>query len=261
MIDRLLFGRRPALAQVRRTAFARGARAAAPALLATGVWGLVTGIAMVKTGLTPGQALGMTLLVFAGTAQMAALPLIAAGAPVWVVLIAATVVNLRFVIFSATLWPYLRRLPLHKRLALGYVTADIAVAVFIARYADAPQHERGGTEQLWFLLGVTSTIWLAWQALSVAGIFIAGGIPGAWGLDFAAILALLGVTLPMINSRPALAGAASAAVVAVATAGFPLKLGLVAAVIAGTAVAMGTEVACERVPAAGRRQRARKLHF
>jgi predicted branched-subunit amino acid permease len=251
MIERVLFGRHPGLAQLRREAFVRGARAVAPALLATGVWGLVTGVAMVKTGLTEWQALGMTLAVFAGTAQMAALPLIAADAPVWVVLITATVVNLRFVIFSATLWPYLRHLPLARRLALGYVTADIAAAVFVARYAEAPEDERGSTEQVWFLLGVTSAIWLAWQVLSIAGIFIAGGIPGAWGLDFAAILALLGLTLPMINSRPALAGAAVAAVIAVAAANFPLKLGLVAAVIAGTAVAMVTEVAFDRVRGTG----------
>jgi predicted branched-subunit amino acid permease len=251
MIERVPFGRRAALAGVRREAFVRGARAVAPALLATGVWGLVTGVAMVKTGLTEWQALGMTLAVFAGTAQMAALPLIAADAPVWVVLITATVVNLRFVIFSATLWPYLRHLPLAKRLALGYVTADIAAAVFVGRYAEAPADERGSTEQVWFLLGVTSAIWLAWQALSIAGIFIAGGIPGAWGLDFAAILALLGLTLPMINSRPALAGAGVAAVVAVTAVDFPLKLGVVAAVIAGTAVAMATEIGLTRARSAG----------
>lgn len=246
MIERAPFGARGALAQARRQAFDAGLRAVAPALLATGVWGLVTGVAMVKTGLTEWQALGMTLLVFAGTAQMAALPLIAADAPVWVVSLTATVVNLRFVIFSATLWPYLRRFPLRKRLLLGYVTADIAAAVFVARYARAPEDDRGGTEQVWFLLGVTSAIWLVWQAASIAGIFLAGGIPGAWGLDFAAILALLGITVPMVNTRPALAGAAVAAVIAVAAANFALKLGLVAAVIAGTAVAMATEIAFDR---------------
>lgn len=251
MIGRSLFGGDASLAALRRASFVRGVRAVAPALLATGVWGLVTGVAMVKTGLTEWQALGMTLLVFAGTAQMAALPLVAADAPVWVVLAAATVVNLRFVIFSATLWPYLRRFPLRKRLLLGYVTADIAAAVFVARYADAPEDERGSTEQVWFLLGVTSAIWLVWQAWSIAGIFVAGSIPGEWGLDFAAILALLGLTLPMINSRPAAAGATVAAVVAVAAANFPLKLGVVAAVIAGTAVAMATDIALDRLRSAG----------
>ncbi len=251
MSERAASSREDVLAQWRRAAFVRGMRAVAPALLATAVWGLVTGVAMVKTGLTEWQALGMSLAVFAGTAQMAALPLIAAGAPVWVVLVTATIVNLRFVIFSATLWPYLRHLPLAKRLALGYVTADIAAAVFVARYAHAPADERGGIEQVWFLLGVTTTIWLAWQAASIAGIFIAGGIPGAWGLEFAAILALLGLTMPMITSRPALAGVTVAAIVAVAAADFPLKLGLVAAVIAGTAVAMATEVAFDRARSAG----------
>jgi predicted branched-subunit amino acid permease len=246
MIQKVLFGARASLARVRRVAFVRGMRAVAPALIATGIWGLVTGVAMVKTGLTQWEALGMTLLVFAGSAQLAALPLIAADAPVWVVLVTATVVNLRFVIFSASLWPYFRRFQLRKRLLLGYVTGDIGVAIFVSRYANAPPEERGNTEQVWFFLGIAAANWLAWQPMSVVGIFLADGVPGAWGLEFAAILALLSLTMPMLNSRPALAGAASAGLIAVAAAGFPLKLGLVAAVIVGIAVAMATEFALER---------------
>jgi len=111
-----VFGADPAIAARRRHAFSRGMRAVAPATIATGTWGLVTGVAMVKIGLTPAQALGMTLLVFAGSAQLAALPLIAAAAPIWVVLLTATVVNLRFVIFSAGLQPFFRRFSLRRRL-------------------------------------------------------------------------------------------------------------------------------------------------
>jgi predicted MFS family arabinose efflux permease len=110
MIRRALFGTPAAPGAVRREAWLRGLRVVAPALVATGRWGLVTGVAMVKIGLTQSQALGMSLLVFAGSAQLAALPLIAADAPIWVVLLTATVVNLRFVIFSAGLYPYFRAL-------------------------------------------------------------------------------------------------------------------------------------------------------
>ena len=142
-MPRRVFGADPAIAARRRHAFARGLRAVAPATVATGTWGLVTGVAMVKVGLTTAQALGMTLLVYAGSAQLAALPLIAAAAPIWVVLLTATVVNLRFVIFSAGLRPFFRRFSLGRRLFLGYVTTDIGFALFLSRFANAPDEERG----------------------------------------------------------------------------------------------------------------------
>jgi predicted branched-subunit amino acid permease len=248
MLQRL-FGADPRLAQQRREALLRGVRAVAPATIATGTWGLVTGVAMVKIGLTTAQALGMSLLVFAGSAQLAALPLIAAAAPVWVVLLAATVVNLRFVIFSAGLQPFFRRFSLRRRLALGYVTSDVGFALFLSRFASVPERERGSTEQVWFFLGMAAGNWVAWQSMSILGIFLAAQVPGHWGLEFASILALIALTMPMITSRPALVGAVTAGVVAVLGAGLPLKLGLVAAVVIGIVAAMSAETMLARAQA------------
>jgi predicted branched-subunit amino acid permease len=245
VIGELLFADDP-LTRMRRAAFVRGVRAVAPATIATGTWGLVTGVAMVKIGLTTVQALGMSLLVFAGSAQLAALPLIAAAAPAWVVLLTAAVVNLRFVIFSAGLQPFFRRFSLARRLALGYITSDIGFAIFLSKFGAAPPHERGSTEQLWFFLGMAAGNWLAWQSMSVLGILLAAQVPAAWGLEFAAILALIALTIPMIVNRAALIGAVTAGAVAVAAAGLPLKLGLVAAVIVGISTAIGWEVVLER---------------
>jgi predicted branched-subunit amino acid permease len=248
MLDRV-FGADARIAARRRDAFLRGMRAVAPATIATGTWGLVTGVAMVKIGLTTVQALGMTLLVFAGSAQLAALPLIAAAAPAWVVLLTATVVNLRFVIFSAGLQPFFKRFSLGRRLLLGYVTSDVGFALFLSRFVNAPDAERGSLEQVWFFLGMAAGNWLAWQTMSVLGILLAAQVPGAWGLEFASILALIALTMPMITSRPALVGAVTAGIVAVLGAALPLKLGLVAAVVVGIAAAMSAEVLLERIGA------------
>lgn len=242
MIQKIVFGERPELAANRREAFVRGMRMIAPGTVATAVWGLVTGVAMVKTGLSPWEALGMSLLVYAGSAQLAALPLIAAGAPVWVVIVTALVVNLRFVIFSASLQPYFQRFSLSRRVLLGYVTTDLGVAVFISRYGSCKPEERGSTEQVWIFLGMAFANWLAWQPMSILGIFLAGSVPGHWGLEFTAVLALMAIMLPMLNNKPAAAGAATAAAVAVLAANFPLKLGLLVAVIAGMVVAMAFDV-------------------
>jgi predicted branched-subunit amino acid permease len=233
-------------AQVRRRALRRGVRAIAPATIATGIWGLVTGVAMVKLGLTPLEATGMSLLVFAGSAQLAALPLIAADAPVWVILLAATIVNLRFVIFSAAMQPFFARFTLGRRLLLGYLTTDIGFALFSTRYANQPAGERGSSEQIWFFLGMAAASWVSWQGMSILGILLAAQVPAEWGLDFAAIVALIALTIPMISGRPALFGAVTAGLVAVAAAGLPLRLGLVAAVVAGIAAAMSAELMLDR---------------
>lgn len=245
MIGRALFGADPQLAHQRRSAWLAGLRVVAPALIALSAWGLVTGVAMVKSGLTQLQALGMTLLLFAGSAQLAALPLIAADAPIWVVLLTAAVVNLRFVIFSAGLYPYLRHLPLGKRVTLGYVTGDVSFALALSHWI-RPGPPIGDTDRVWFYLGICSGTWVAWQGASIAGILLGSGVPASWGLDFIGILALLALVLPMIAGVPALAGAVVAGVVAVLAAGVPLKLGLVLAVIAGISTAMVVDVTLER---------------
>jgi predicted branched-subunit amino acid permease len=247
MIQRVLFGARAELARIRREAFMHGLRAALPSLIATGAWGLVTGVATVRSGLTEWQSIGMSVLVYAGSAQLAALPLIAADVPVWVVLLTAAVINLRFIIFSAGLFPYLRRLPLRKRLLLGYITADFGFAVSMARWVRAPESERGSTQQLWFLVGVTASTWAVWQITSIAGILLGAQVPSGWGLDYLSIISLLALVVPMINTRPTMVGAVVAAVVAVLAAGLPLRLGLLVAVIAGIAAAMAAEITLERI--------------
>jgi predicted branched-subunit amino acid permease len=230
-----------------RGAFFDGVRRAAPSLVASGTWGLVTGVSMVKSGLSAFEALGMSLLVFAGSAQLASLPLIAAGAPIWVVLLTAVVLNLRFVIFSAGLYPHLRRLPLPRRVLLGYVTADMGFAIALSRWSSLPQHEQGTSREVAFLAGVTASTWITWQATSITGVLLATQIPGTWGLDFAAIVALIALTLPMVMSKPAAAGAAAAGVTAVFAAALPLKLGLLLAVLAGICVAMTIDVLVDRL--------------
>jgi len=235
----------PALDSTRRDALLAGIWRAVPSLVATGIWGIVAGVAMVKSGLSPWQAAGMSLLVFAGSAQLAALPLIAAHAPIWVVLLTALVINLRFVIFSAALYPHVKKVPLARRMLLGYLTADFGFAVSMARWVNLPPEERGAPEQIWFLVGATASTWFVWQVTSIAGVVLGAQIPTAWGLDFAIVVSLIALTLPMIANRQALVGAATAGIVAVLAASLPLRLGLVLAVVVGISAAMATDVALE----------------
>ena len=99
-------------------------------------WALVTGVAMIKSGLTMPLAMFMSLAVYAGTAQLAALPLMAAGAPLWVIWATAVCMNLRFVIFSAHWRKYFGHLPRARRLTLMYLTADLNYVLFVRRFPE-----------------------------------------------------------------------------------------------------------------------------
>ena len=223
----------------RRDGWRAGLKAATPALIATATWGLVTGVAMVKSGLTESMALAMTLLVYAGSAQLTALPLIATGAPLWLIFAAGLVVNVRFIIFGAALHPFFRHLSWKRRLALGYFTTDMAFVLFMPRFGDATV--RGTREQLWFFLGAIVPGWIAWQSSSIVGVLLASLVPASWSLDFAAVLALLAITVPLANSRPMLIAMLAAGTTAWVGQTLPLRLGLAAAVVAGIAAGMSAE--------------------
>ena len=110
----------------RHPEFKVGMRTMLPQVAGFAAWGLMTGVAMVKSGLSVFESVAMTLLVFAGSAQLTAIPLIVAAAPLWVILAAAFCVNLRFTVFSLHLRDYLMHLPLSQRLITGYLTTDVS---------------------------------------------------------------------------------------------------------------------------------------
>jgi len=219
-----------------RQAFREGVRAMMPMALAISVWGVVTGVAMVNQGMSVALGLLMTCTVFAGSAQLAVLPLLAVGAPLPVVWATALVVNLRFVIFAASSRRSFVDLSFRQRVLAGYLNGDLGFALFSQRFADDP--DRGSPVQWGYFYGGALVNWVVWQTASVTGIVLGGFAPSAWGLELAAYLALIAVLVPMCTRLPAVAGLVVAVVVSVVTVELPMRLGLLAAVAAGVAVAM-----------------------
>jgi predicted branched-subunit amino acid permease len=212
----------------------RGVRASVPAIPGVAAWGLVTGVAMVKSGLAVPWAIAISLTTYAGSAQLASLPLIAAAQPFWIIALAALATNLRFVIYSASLRRWFEAYSLRRRLLLGYFTGDFTFALFMQRVARDGEFAH---RDAWFL-GTCGLNWLNWQVTSVAGIVAATAIPSEWGLQFAGTLALLALAIPLCLEWPGLAGAAVAATVAILARGLPLGLGLIAGILAGIAAAV-----------------------
>jgi predicted branched-subunit amino acid permease len=222
--------------QVEKKAFREGFSVSAGTMPGIFAWGLVVGMAMVKAGLTIWQALGMTLLVFAGSAQLAVLPLIAVNTPVWVVFLTALVVNLRFMIFAAAIGPHFSHLPWFKRLWYGYLNADVTMAFFPWRFSLQTLDQPAG--KVGFFTGISYPNWCAWQLGSIIGIFLASQIPESWGVGFAGTLALLAIMIPLIINKAALGGVIVAGATAVIAVGLPYRLGLLLAVMLGMAAAM-----------------------
>ena len=214
--------------------FRRGFSDTVAPSLGIAAWGLVTGVAMVKSGLSLPLAALMTLVVYAGSAQLAALPLIVAGAPLWVLWATAFCVNLRFVIYSAHWRRYFGHLPRAQRLVLGYLAVDLSYVLFARRFPDAvPQ-----PEQLPYFWGSAAWNWSSWQGASLLGIVLADRVPTEWGLGFAGVLALLGITYSLLSDKKTWIAAGVAALVAVAAFALPLKLNIVTAIAAGVAIGL-----------------------
>ena len=220
-----------------RAAFQRGMRELLPFGPGVFAWGLVTGIAMAKSGLTVAQSLGMSFLAYAGSAQLAALPLIAAFAPLWLVTLTAVIVNLRFVVYAMVLRRHLAHLSLNTRLWLGYLTGDVMFVRYSAMLAQEPDHP----QRVAYFAGGATCNWIIWQVSTVIGIFAAGAIPEQWGLSLAGTLALVALVVPLCRERAALAGVLVSGAVAVLAHALPLRLGLLLGIVVGCAVAIALE--------------------
>ncbi len=216
--------------------FLGGVKAIAPMAPGIAAWGLMTGVAMVKSGMSVIEALAMTFLVYAGSSQLASIPLIVAGAPAWVILATGFCVNLRFVVFSLHLRPYLMHLPRWRRLMNGYLTADLSYALFVSRFPQPAEDAAGREGQEAYLAGTYCLTWSAWMGLSVAGIALANLIPTSWGLGFAGVLCLVGILCSMADSTLRFLSAALAGGTAVAVYALPLKLNIVVAILVAVAV-------------------------
>jgi predicted branched-subunit amino acid permease len=230
-----------------RLAFQDGLRTMSKSVVTIFTWALVTGLAMGKSTLTLWQAVSMSLLVFAGTAQLAALPLIALGLPIWTILMTAFVVNLRFVIFSIGMQAHFYSLPLWRRATLGYFTADFGYLMYTSRYPEAHPPQETPTarrSRIAFMYGLTCGNWGIWQLGSLLGIARAGQIPQSWGLEFAGTLALIAIIVPMLDRAAARWAAGVAALVAVFSMSLPFKLNIVLAIVA----AIGVGIVSDRRP-------------
>lgn len=227
----------------RAGAFREGALTALPLQFGTFPFGVIFGALARDAGLSLEQAMTMTGIVTAGAAQIAALSLAQDAAPALLAILAGAVVNLRMLMYSASLAPHLRGASLRARAAAALVLHDQTYAMTYARAVAKP--EEPDSARLAFYFGVAAASFAAWVSGSLVGATLGGSIPPAWGVGFAIPAVFIAVVAPFLTNPAHLAAAASATAGALLLNGLPLSLGLACGAVIGVAAGVATETLME----------------
>lgn len=216
-----------------RAAFSAGVKTISPILVGVIPFGAITGVTVVSAGIAPEPAIGMSILVFAGAAQLATADLMARNAPALVILATALVINLRFMMYSASLAPHLNHMENRWKWPLAYLLTDQVYAICIMRFSENPdfRHKR------WFYLGCGSIIWLTWQVSNALGVFLGLQVPRSWSLDFAIPLTFMALLIPGIKDLAALVAGS----ISVAGLKWPLNVGIIVAAVCGVVAGLAVD--------------------
>lgn len=214
--------------------FIRGIVDAMPLIVGGIPFGLIFGTLSLNAGLDIWQTVGMSSIVFAGSAQFVAIGMLVAGTSLGFIIAATLIVNLRHLIYAASMLPHIKHLPQRWRLPLGFLLIDEVFAATYPRYLNNPTCNNNH----WHYLGVGVAFYLSWNIATVVGIFFGSTIPGiaTWGLDFAMSATFIGMVIPHLINKPMIIGVAISGVLALLTFDWPHKIGLVFSSIAGMAV-------------------------
>jgi len=212
--------------------FWAGVRAEFPLLIGVFPFGMIYGALALNAGLSKFTAQMMSSIVFAGSSQFVTTQLVHEAAPGFVIVLTIAVVNLRHMLYSASLAPYLASLSTRWKVLLSYLLTDEAYAPSVVKY----EKEDVTPTAHWFLFGAGLALWSTWQISTALGIFLGTAIPESWSLDFALPLTFIAMVVPVLKNRPAIASALSAGVVALVAYSLPYRLGLILAALVGIAV-------------------------
>lgn len=211
--------------------FLAGGRDIFPLIVGAIPFGLIFGTLASSSGLSFAGTISMSVLVFAGASQFIALGLLASGTAWPVIVLTTLVVNLRHLLYSVTLVPYVKHLSQRWKIPLAFWLTDEIFAVAINRYSQPDK----SPYKHWYYLGAAIFMYLNWQICTFLGLAVGRLIPNAatWGLDFAMSVTFIGMLIPYLKNKPMAVAAFTSGTVALLTYSIPNKLGLLLAALAG----------------------------
>lgn len=222
-----------------KSLFLKGFIDAFPLIVGGIPFGIIFGTLSLNAGLDIWQTIGMSSIVFAGSAQFVAVGMIAAGTSLGFIVGATLIVNLRHLIYAASLLPHVKHLPQRWRIPLGFLLVDEVFAATYPQYLNNPNSDNNH----WHYFGVGAAFFISWNLATLVGIFFGANIEGidSWGLDFAMSATFIGMVIPHLVNKPMIAGVLTSAILAVLTYTLPHKIGLVLSAITGMAVGYALE--------------------
>ena len=211
--------------------FLIGVNRTLPLLLGAFPFGLIYGALAVSSGFSLPATMAMSIFVFAGSSQFIAVGLYAVNAPIIVMILVTFVVNLRHMLYSLSLLPFLKHLPQSWRAPLAFWLTDETYAVTVFHYEEAPRNEY----RHWFQLGSSLAMYINWQIWSFFGMILGERIPNAenWGLDVAMPITFIGMIIPFVANTSMLVCVLMTGALALVTNGLPYKLGIMISTLLG----------------------------
>jgi 4-azaleucine resistance transporter AzlC len=224
--------------------FLLGLRDTLPFMFGSIPFGVIFGTLATGAGLSPLATMAMSLFVFSGSAQFIAVLLLGSGSGLIVVWFATLVLNLRHLLYAATLVDHVRHLSQAWRFPLAAFLTDETFAAMERRY----RLQGGGRNAHWYYLASCCGMYANWQFWTLFGITLGSWFPEIqhWGLEFAMAATFIGIVMPLLHSMPYVAAAATAGIVAALGNPLPYKLGLMLGALAGIAVGLVLDLRKQR---------------
>ncbi|MBI3752264.1 MAG: AzlC family ABC transporter permease [Chloroflexi bacterium] len=214
--------------------------------VSAGGFGFVYGLAARSAGFSPLEASAMSVLVFAGASQFAAVGYVLGGFSWLGVIVLTAFINARHVLYAAALAPYLADKPRPLRAAMAHLLTDEAFALTIAHFRRIGRADVPG----YWLAAIGSTF-IPWNIATLVGVTVGGSIPepSRFGLDVIFPAAMGGLAVGLIAGRRELVAALTGAIVGVGVSlAWDPAAGIVAGGLIGPLVGMAVAVPVERVP-------------
>lgn len=220
-----------------RSVFYEGIKDVWPVLFGVLPFGVVMGFVLADFGLNAAEAFIKSLAIFAGASQLVMLDLLGRGVALWVIILSASVINFRMVIFSAALGRAYKSLPVWWKVLLSYTLVDQVYALSNLYFERNP----GSRLTHWYHVGTAVPIVCTWFSALIAGYYAGAFVPESWSLSFIVPLMFLAFAIPAIKGAPYLVAALTAAAVALASYGLPNNLGLLVGTFSGILAGMMLE--------------------
>jgi 4-azaleucine resistance transporter AzlC len=210
-----------------KTEMILGAKQIAPLLIGAVPFGMSTGLYSVESGFSVFESFMMSVFIFAGASQVATVSLLSTDAPFWIVIATAALINLRFLIYSATVSPFIHKASVSLRTFMAYAMTDHAFII-------TTREKYIGQDRASYFLGASILVWIVWQTSFLLGSLFGKVIPDSWSLEFSLPLVFLFFTVPLLKSKENVIAASVAALSAIIFVPLlPIQSGLIVSILCG----------------------------